>query len=672
MESTHNSGLAGSPFGSDRGTAAKVSDSSASARVIVGTAGHIDHGKTTLIRALTGVDTDRLPEEKKRGITIVLGFAPLTLSDGRRVGVVDVPGHERFVKNMVAGAGGIDVVLMVVAADEGVMPQTREHLEICGLLGIQRGILALTKADRAGDLLELAVDDVKSEIEGTFLEGAPVIPCSAVTGEGLDDVKVALTKAVSEVATRRVDRPLLLPVDRTFSVKGFGSVITGTMAQGQLRVGDTVDVLPEIPGRGLDKGAKVRSLQVFGESVDVAYSGQRTAVNLQGVDLEQLRIGQTLVGRDLAVPTRRISARVRHLSSRDKALKTGAKVVLHAGTSLVQAGLTLLDVDALQPGEEGLATIRLAERTILLPGQRFILRGFEASSRAGRTLGGGVVLDPTPPRRRRRAPETISVLKQLDAYLADVVGPTEAIEALVTERGAAGLTTAELARRLSLSAKAVTKAIKEAKGRLAVVGDQAVAWAAVEGLYGPIEAALAAYHAEFPFRAGMALGELVSSLPRSPAAPVVDAALARMARAGRVVKEKSEVRLPAHEARVEADESVKADVVARLAQGGLQPLTAPELERATGLKTKAFRELMAALVREQLVVHIADRIYVERGVYDGAVEQLRAFVATEGGITTQQAKGLYGDLSRKYLIPLLESMDKRGITARVGEVRKVR
>lgn len=644
--------------------------------MIVGTAGHIDHGKTSLIRRLTGVDTDRLPEEKKRGITIVLGFAPLDLGDGRTVGVIDVPGHERFVKNMVAGAGGIDVVLMVVAADEGMMPQTREHLEICGLLGIRTGVVALTKVDRAGELAELAVDDVRTEIEGTFLEGAPIVPCSAVTGEGIDEVRAALLAAVNAAEARRVDRPLVLPVDRLFTVKGFGTVLTGTLVQGQLRVGDAVDVLPEVPGRGLERGAKVRGLQVFGDSVEVAYGGQRTAVNLQGVDLDSLRIGQNLLGRDTSQPTRRISARIEHLSSRKKKLKTGAKAVLHSGTALVETSITLLDADSLEPGQRGYATLRLAEPIATLPGQRFILRGFDATERAGRTLGGGVVLDPEPPRRRRMRPATKAVLAQLARLVDD--GPdegrlTDALHEVVLERGPAGVDLSTLARRLGQSDKALGKAMKgpHAKSLLAHVGHAVVSLRALAELEQAVLDKTRAHHEALPFRPGITLSELDSQLGRIPAA-VLELACKRMDKAGTLVRDGAAVRLPDFTPRADADEQTRGVLLSRVREARFEPPTAPELEVAMGLPSKSFRELLAALVRSGELIHVAPKIYFERSVYDDATRIVLEGIAEADGISTQQAKARLGDLSRKYLIPLLESMDRRGITARVGEVRKAR
>ncbi|MEQ8280116.1 MAG: selenocysteine-specific translation elongation factor [Deltaproteobacteria bacterium] len=639
--------------------------------VIVGTAGHIDHGKTTLIQALTGVDTDRLPEEKKRGITIVLGFAPLTLADGRRVGVIDVPGHERFVKNMVAGAGGIDVVLLVVAADEGVMPQTREHLEICQLLGVKRGVVALTKIDRAGELYELAIDDVKTEVEGTFLEDAPIVPCSATTGEGIDAVKAALTEAVSSVVDTDRSGPMLLPVDRVFSMKGFGSVITGTLLRGALAVGDTVDVLPPIPGHTIDKGARVRGIQVFGAAEERAFGGQRTAVNLQGVDLEQLRIGQNLVSRGAAVPTKKLTVRLTYLRSRKKKLKTGAKILLHTGTSLVEAGITLFAQDALEPGSTGYATLRLAEPIATLPGMRFIARGFEAVRSAGRTIAGGVVLDPNPARRRRKAPESIALVQALNALVEK--GPKDerlvnALDGLVKERGPAGAELSDLSRRLGHSTKVCEKA---AKGTIARVQDRLVSGEAVDELATRIEAVCAAYHKEFPFRSGVSVAELSTRLGRTIPTSIVDHTVRQMMKSKRLAEDREGVRLPSHRAAVDLGGAAQEKVLDTLAAAGLEPPAPSALGAAASLDAAQTKELLAALTRTKKIVHAGGGLYFAASVYEDATQKVLAHIAAEDGITTAQAKALLG-ISRKYLIPFLESLDKRGVTARIGEVRKAR
>ncbi|MEL7369092.1 MAG: selenocysteine-specific translation elongation factor [Myxococcota bacterium] len=645
--------------------------------VIVGTAGHIDHGKTSLIRALTGVETDRLPEEKKRGITIVLGFAPLVLPNGRRIGVVDVPGHERFVKNMVAGAGGIDIALMVVAADEGVMPQTREHLEICELLGIQRGLIALTKVDRAADLVELAIEDVRSEMASSFLADADIVPCSSQTGEGIDTLRQRLAALIETIPARADRRAATLPIDRTFTKKGFGSVVTGTLTQGRLRVGDAVQIVPPIPGRAVDGDIRVRGLQVFKENVDVLEAGQRAAVNLQGVALDQLRLGQLVITPDAALPTRRLSVALRHLSSRSKPLKTGAKLLLHAGTALVQVGVTLLDTDALEPGQSGLATFRLVEPMVVMPGQRFILRGFETSQRAGRTIAGGQVLDPEPGRRRRKHPDVIARLESLREHLTH--GPEEgrleaALVAIVEEAGPTGALVSMLARRLGPSETRLLKTItsSEAKKSVVRVGDRAVHRGALSALADRIVAAVEAYHDAYPFRAAMALGELATKFGKRVPKTVLDQAAKAAIQKNRLASSPDGLRDPHHQPSGGAEDKQTRDrLMATLEAADLQPPTAPELQQQSGLPTKPFRELLAALVREQVVVHAAPTIYFEARAFRRAQDQILAAIEENNGISTAQIKAML-NIPRKYLIPLVETLDKRGITVRVGELRQAR
>lgn len=641
-------------------------------RIIVGTAGHIDHGKTTLIRRLTGVDTDRLPEEKRRGITIVLGFAPLPLSEGRTVGVVDVPGHERFVKNMVAGAGGIDLALLVVAADEGVMPQTREHLEICELLGVRGGIVALTKIDRAEDLLELALEDVRSELLGTFLEKAPIVPCSALTGEGIEKLRTELSNALREHRPRSSDGAVFLPIDRTFSMKGFGSVVTGTLLRGRLQVGSAVSLIPAIPGRAVEE-ARVRGIQTFGEKVETAESGRRTAVNLQNVDLDAIRIGQALVTPGSVLPTRKLSARIRFLSSRPRPMKTGAKAILHIGTALVECGITLLEDDRLDPGHTGFATLRLAEPVAAAPGLRFILRGFEATTSAGRTIGGGVVLDPEPGVRRRKHPKTTDVLGKLEVLVRENPGDQRllaAAMAVVEEAGPAGITGPALARRLGVTAKALERGTKKAKG-LVWAGERAIGAGRLAELMDRLVAAVGAYHAEFPYRAGASVKELVSKIGRRIPEPVVNLSAQRAVNTRRLLREQALLRLPSHKPRADADPEIRERLLSAVRDGGLTPPTAAELELELELSPKSFRELMAALTRTGELVHLAPKIYYGREAFDSAAKRVLAEARANEGISTQQAKQLL-EIPRKYLIPLLETLDKQGLTVFDGEIRRAR
>lgn len=645
--------------------------------IALGTAGHIDHGKTTLVKRLTGVDTDRLPEERKRGITIVLGFAPLILPDGTRVGLVDVPGHERFVKNMVAGAGGVDVVLLVVAADEGVMPQTREHLEICQLLGIEHGVVALTKIDRAGpELTELAREDVRAHLAATQLANAPIVPCSSITGEGIDTLLAELTTVVRLVRDRSGTDLPALPIDRVFSVKGFGTVVTGTLRSGSLGAGDSVEILPPIPGRELDGTARIRSVQVFHEPVDRAHAGDRTALNLHNVELDQLSPGQLVVAPGTARPTRLADVELQYLASRNKPLKSGARVLLHAGTAIVEAGVTLLDADRLEPGARGPARLRLRERIAVLPGQRFILRGFDRPDAAGRTLGGGVILDPEPVRRRRHQESTRLVLEGLAAHLR-ALGPergerrTEAAVLLVRERGARGQSLPALSRRLGLQRELLTRTLERAaKDQSVVLLDElAVDPAALRALGERLLAIIDAYHREHPYRGAMSLAELTTRAGRAIPGAIVERAARQLAGMKKLAVDPEGFRRPDHASAARAGGDVRAKVQSVLEAAGLEPPSLSELERQSGLDPKALRELLAAMTRAGDLVRATPELYFTRKSFEAARDLVLAHLEQHGELSTADAKTLT-QLSRKYLIPLLEALDKAQITVRTGETRR--
>src|ERR671923_1201815 len=361
-------------------------------QVVMGTAGHIDHGKTQLIKTLTGIDTDRLKEEKERGITIDLGFAHLTCEDGTEVGVIDVPGHERFVRNMLAGVGGIDLVMLVIAADEGVMPQTREHLAICQLLRVKGGLVALTKADLVDeDWLELVTEDTREFLKGTFLEGKPIVPVSAKTAQGIDELKRALQELVVRVPPKQSEGKFRLPVDRVFTIRGFGTVVTGTLFSGMIRVEDRVQIYP----KGIE--AKVRGLQVHNAGVPEAVAGQRTAVNLQGIEKVELERGDVLGRPGEFLPTFMLDAVLQHLADAPRPLRHRARVRLHVGTSEIMGRVILLDRDELAPGEETYVQFRLEAPAIALPRDRFVIRSYSPVQ----TIGGGMLLDVQPAKHRR-------------------------------------------------------------------------------------------------------------------------------------------------------------------------------------------------------------------------------------------------------------------------------
>src|SRR5512145_72517 len=405
--------------------------------VVVGTAGHIDHGKTSLVKALTGIDTDRLPEEKARGITIDLGFAFLEEPDGLTIEIVDVPGHERFIKNMLAGIGGIDLAMLVVAADEGVMPQTREHFAICSLLHIPRGLVVLTKTDMVEpDWIELVRDDVATLVRGTFLDGCPIVPVSSKTGEGIPELRAALRTLAAQVPSRGTDQLPRLPVDRVFTIKGFGTVVTGTLMAGRFNVDDRVEIYP----RGL--AAKVRGLQTHNRSVPEARAGQRTAINLQGIERAAVERGDVVGLAGTLVASGLVDGTLELLSDAPRPLKPRDRVRFHAGTSEIMARVLLLDTGELSPGGRAFARFRLESPLVALPGDRYVIRSYSPMV----TIGGGTLLDVAPPRFKRRTPALVAHLQLLERGT-----PDEIVEEHVRHVGAAGVRVAVLAARVALS-----------------------------------------------------------------------------------------------------------------------------------------------------------------------------------------------------------------------------
>ena len=489
-----------------------------SARLVLGTAGHIDHGKTAVVRALTGVDTDRLPEEKARGITIDLGFAPLDLPGGLRAGVVDVPGHEGLVRTMVSGATGIDLVLLVVAADEGVMPQTREHVAICELLGIGRGVVALTKCDvSAEDVQELAAEEVAELLSSTSLAGAPIVRVSAATGAGVEALREELAKAFAG-ATARTPRtgPPRLSIDRGFAARGFGSVVTGTLVGGPLRVGDTVEVFPGGP-RG-----RVRGLQSHGASVECAEPGSRCAVNLQNVDLDDLSRGRVVSAPDALAPTRTADARLAWLDVAP-ASDGATAVEFLAGTAERRARAAPIGASSFRPGTTGFARLHIeGEPVPLLPGDHFILRGFARTAMGGSTLGGGVILDVAPPHRRRSDPALLRDLERLTRR-----EPAGDLRVRIRRSGLAGVGVEALRRETGLSGEALEAALHALQEDGSAVGTGGGTWVdagAVAEIERRMLEALDAYHAAEPLRPGMPRAALRGRLPENVRRETAEAA----------------------------------------------------------------------------------------------------------------------------------------------------
>jgi len=614
---------------------------------IIGSAGHIDHGKTALVRALTGIDTDRLEEEKRRGISIDLGFAHLALEPGIDCGIIDVPGHERFVKNMLAGVGGIDLVLLVIAADESIKPQTREHFDICRLLGITRGIVVLTKSDLVdSDLIELVKLEASEFVAGSFLENAPMVAVSAVTREGLDTLKAEIAKLVKTIPRRSTDTLFRLPIDRAFSMRGFGAVVTGTMAAGSVQLEQEVEVHP------LGRKARVRGVQVHGKQVDRAFAGQRTALNLTGIDHSELHRGMTLAESEKFSTTKTVDVVVDLLPSA-KPLKHRAPVHFHAGTAEIEAEVRLIGMKQVEPGSQAYARIALREPALLLPGDRFILRMFSPVV----TIAGGVILDPAPPRKLLGSDMRLKVLDR---------GTLPERVRLLTEESKSGLSMAALVQRTGLAEKALSPAI----GASGVVWFADHSWAIgtqrLETMKALIQRTLAAFHKQNPLQPGLSKEDLRSRVLVDAPPFLMDAVLKLTPT---VTAQGELLRLTSHKLALKGDEEqALAKITNAFAAAGLQVPAAQEVLKSCGVDAARARSLLQILLREKRLVKINDDLLF----HPDAIATLRGLLAARKGTRfgVPEFKDWTG-VSRKYAIPLLEFFDRERVTRREGDTRVI-
>lgn len=612
--------------------------------IVAGTAGHVDHGKTALIRALTGIDTDRLEEEKRRGISIDLGFAYMDLAPDLRVSFIDVPGHERFVKNMLAGVAGIDLVLLVVAADESVKPQTREHFDICRLLGIRHGIVVLTKCDLVPpDVLDLVKLEVEEFTRGSFLEGAPVAAVSSVTGEGIDRLRELLAAAAARLPVRDSTRPFRLPIDRAFIMKGFGAVVTGTLVSGKVRVEEEVEI------HGLGRRARVRGIEVHGHRVEEALAGQRTALNLAGVEARELRRGMVLTHPGLFQTTREADARFSLLPSA-KPLKHRAPVHFHAGAAEVVAEVRLLDGrTVMEPGAEGYVRLKLAEPLLLLPGDRFIARMFSPVV----TIGGGTILDIAPPRVKQPAER----LKRLDGAAA-----SEVLATLVRE-SRHGCSLAELIRRTGLTAGEIRDA-----GLTCLPGAEAwfvdAEWLAA--LRSRILEELKNFHAANPLQTGMPKEELRNRLLPGAPAFLLDSVLANWES---VAADGDRVRLSSHKVAYRGDEEEALQRIENAFEAaGFNAPGVGGVLAGCGVEASRARQLLQILLRSRRLIRVSEDLVI----HVSAATRLKEMLAPRRGqrFTVAEFKEWTG-VSRKFAIPLLEFLDRERVTRREGDQRVI-
>ncbi|MDY0187446.1 MAG: selenocysteine-specific translation elongation factor [Syntrophus sp. (in: bacteria)] len=631
--------------------------------IVLGTAGHVDHGKTALIRALTGVDTDRLKEEKERGITIELGFASLRLGSGRIFGVVDVPGHERFVKNMVAGAAGIDLVLMVIAADEGVMPQTREHLQICSLLNIRKGLVALTKIDLVDrDWLELIQEDLADFLKGSFLEGAPVIPVSAQTGEGLPELLAALETVAAGIEEEPDSGVFRLPVDRVFTIRGFGTVVTGTLRSGQVSVADTVQMLPGTVT------AKVRGLQVHNAAVVTAEAGQRTAVNLQGLEKADILRGQVLVHPDTMRPTVRVDTFLEYLPPDKKKLAHRSLVRLHTGTSETMARVLLMDQEELQPGERAYAQFFTSEPVVTMAGDHFVIRSYSPIT----TLGGGLIVDPLPRKHKRNDPAVLESFEQLHHGSDE-----EKTGAIIERSGPEGVALAPLVMRTGIPATRLRKILDHLLSRheLVLLDKDNLTVVSVSfhsQLQKKILQELSAYHKKYPLKEGSLKEELRSVLGRHVPVRLYLSAVQALEKAGKIVLDREIIRLADHTIQLKEDLAELREALDRLyLKAGLTPPTMREVMEQFAAKKDSARKVMDVMLRDGVLVKISEDLYFHQESLNKLRENYKKLLLKEGKATPASFRELTG-LSRKFIIPLMEYFDLTRLTIRAGEHRLLR
>ena len=631
--------------------------------IVLGTAGHIDHGKTSLVRALTGIDTDRLAVEKARGITTELGFARLDLG-GRRIAVVDVPGHERFVKSMVAGATGLDLVCLVIAADEGVMPQTREHLDICELLGVRRGIIALTKRDLVDDeWLAMVSGDVRAAVAGTFLESAPLVPVSTKTGAGLDDLRATICAQLDALPPRTHAGVFRLPIDRVFTMKGFGTIVTGTILGGGVALGDELAVIPS------GRAARVRGIEVHGDAAPRALAGLRAALNLGGVAASDLARGDLLVHPGRVAASHILDVELRYLATAPGPLERRSKVLVHHGTSQVLASLILVDPvppGGLPPGARALAQLRLDAATPLgaLPGDRFIVRGFVTTATHGSTIGGGRVIRVLAPKARKGAAHAETV-----ASLA--AARHEQRLALDVQTAAfAGLGIGDLVRRLGVPAAALAEplATLAAAGELLATGEGEHAHYLHARAVAELEARIAAQAGAAPD--GLPRVELRTQLPAALPARAFDAVLAGLERRGQIAADGERVRKAAAPARA-APSPIEARIAAQFRTWALEPPRPKEVPAAIGLPEAQVRPALDRLVAGKQLVRIKPDLFLHADVVADLRARLLAFLDEHKTINAQQWKDLTG-ASRKYTIPIAEYFDGEKLTLRVGDLRRRR
>lgn len=630
-------------------------------QIILGTAGHIDHGKTALVKALTGIDTDRLKEEKRRGITIELGFAHLTVPSGVTIGIVDVPGHERFVKNMVAGATGIDLVALIIAADEGVMPQTREHLEICNLLNIKYGLIIITKIDLVdNDWLSLVKEDISTFLEGTFLEDSPVAEVSSATGEGMEELVKTLDELTQKVPERSIGTLFRLPIDRIFTMKGFGTVVTGTTISGHIDVGSEVTIYPR------KIGSKVRGIQVHNQEVPSVRAGSRTAINLQGADKEFIARGDVVAEKDSLKPTYMVDAVLEYLDSNPKNLQNRKRVRFHCGSSEIIAAAVLLDRDELPPGETCFAQFRLEKPTVVLSGDRFVIRTYSPI----RTIGGGHILNPLPGKKKRFSRDVLEELNVLKDG-----SDREIVEQHIKNSQMQGLSLKELSFLANISRDDLDAIISTLASDKAIINyDPEKSIFIHADFYAKAKEEmliiLADYHKRFPLKEGLAKEELRSRMAGNVREKLFNNLLNDLIGDQSIVRERDTIRATAHKVTLHKEqEEARAKIEKIYLKAGLEPPYFKDLDKA--IVEGSGRDVLETMVKDSTLIKVKEDLYFHKKPIEDLKSKLVEYIRQKGEITTPELKNLTG-VSRKYTIPLIEYFDKIQVTVRIGDKRILR
>ena len=628
--------------------------------VIVGTAGHVDHGKTLLVKALTGIDTDRLVEEKKRGITIDLGFAHLDFEDGTQAGLVDVPGHEKFIKNMLAGAGGIDLAMLVVAADEGFMPQTVEHLGILSLLGIREGLVVITKADMVDpEWVEMIAEDVRERVKGTFLEGKPIMAVSAYTGQGIAELRQHLHKLVKDAAEKNLRTPFRLPVDRVFSVDGFGTVVTGTLIEGSVRKDEIAELVPS----GLR--AKVRSIQVHGKDTDTACAGQRVAMNLAGLKKTDVQRGDTVARPDTVKTSRMLDVRLQNLKNSQRTILTQSQVHFYHGASVMLAKVVLLDRESLLPGDSCYAQLRLTEPLASKRGDRFVIRFYSPLE----TIGGGVILDEAPLRHKAGDSAVLEALA-----IRESGSGNQKLVQVIAGFGYGLPNKQKLCGELNLEEAELQEQLEElvALGKvLELLPDRYLAASVLDQAWDGCRKLLEAYHAANPLHAGMKLAELRQKLLPGTELTVADGVLAELAAEGRIKRVADRYAMAEFTVHfTKRQNAIRDKLLQTYRKADLEVPGVDEVYPMFLPKEKEdCKQVLESLISSGQLVMLTPQLYYHHQTFDRVLEQTRAFFAEKEELTLAEFRDMLGT-SRKYALAVLEYYDRNKMTKKEGDIRR--